>query len=67
MNTYRLITVQETTLIGTGMSSTSFQIPVDEFNNVPSDYLNKNRIIADSSQMLVFDTEQEYLDYINQI
>ena len=67
MNTYRLITVQETTLIGTGMSSTAFQIPIDEFNNVPFDYLNKNRIIADGSQMLVFDTEQEYLDYINQI
>ena len=67
MNTYRLITVQETTIVGTGMSSTAYQIPVDEFGNTPSDYLTKNRILQDGSQMLVFDNEQEYLDYINQI
>jgi hypothetical protein len=68
MNTYNLITVEETTVttnnIGS-ISTTSYLIPVD-INDVPiTDYITKNRVIK-NNQMLVFDTEQEYRDWLQQ-
>jgi hypothetical protein len=61
MNAYNLKDVIETSL--PQGSSTIYQVPVDSLGNIP-DYLNKDRIIEDG-QMLVFDTRQEYLDYLN--
>ena len=66
MNTYQLITIQESTIIGTGMASTSFQIPIDQNGNTPVDYQHKNRVIIDNTSMIVFDTEQEYKDWVDQ-
>ena len=66
MNTYELKTVEETTIIGTGMGSTTYQVPVDQNGNIPLDYQHKNRVIIDNTTMIVFDTEQEYKDWIDQ-
>lgn len=68
MNTYNLITVEETTVttnnIGS-ISTTSYLIPVD-INDVPiTDYVTKNRVIK-NNQMIVFDTEQEYRNWLQQ-
>jgi hypothetical protein len=68
MNTYNLTTVEETTIIplpegGSGVSTTSYILPVDGSNN-PVEYLTKFRILQ-NNQMLVFDNEQEYRDYLN--
>ena len=65
MNTYNLTTVEESTINGGSRSTTYFAIPVDG-NNVPvTDYHLKFRVIADG-QMHVFDTEQEYRDWLQQ-
>lgn len=62
MNTYELKEVAETTL---PQQSTSYsQVPIDPLGNIP-DYLNKDRVIH-NGQMIVFDTRQEYLDYLEQ-
>jgi len=63
MNTYNLKTVQESVVINGNLSTTTYTIPVDIDNSIPN-YLNKNRVIKED-KMLVFDTEQEYLDYFN--
>lgn len=63
MNTYNLKTVQESVIINGNLSTTTYTIPVDLDNSIPN-YLNKNRVIKED-KMLVFDTEQEYLDYLN--
>lgn len=65
MNTYELTTVEETSIIGTNISSTTYTLPVDGLGNVPANYMNKFRVVKDN-QMLVFDTEQEYRDWIQQ-
>jgi hypothetical protein len=64
MKAYSLKYVYESRIIGPNMSTTEYQIPVDEFDVTPSDYLIKDRIIKDDQQLLVFDTRQEYLDYL---
>lgn len=68
MNTYNLITVEETTITANNIGSvatTSYLIPVD-INGIPiTDYITKNRVIKDN-QMLVFDTEQEYKGWLQQ-
>jgi hypothetical protein len=68
MNTYNLATVEEATITplpeeGNAVSTTSYIIPVDNSGN-PVEYLTKFRIIK-NNQMLVFDNEQEYRDYLN--
>jgi hypothetical protein len=68
MITYDLTTVEEATITSLpdgayGVSTTSYIIPIDQ-NGSPVEYLTKFRIIKDN-QMLVFDTEQEYRDYLN--
>ena len=68
MNTYNLTTVEEALLTdlpegATGASTTIYTIPVDSGGN-PVEYLTKFRIIKDN-QMLIFDTEQEYKDYLS--
>ena len=60
MNTYDLKEVAETE-IPQG-ATTYYQVPIDILGNIP-DYLNKDRVIR-NGQMLVFDTKQEYLDYL---
>jgi hypothetical protein len=62
MNTYNLKTVNEATIIGDNLSTISYVIPIDDLGNIP-DYLAKDRIIK-NGQMLVFNTRQEYLDYL---
>ncbi len=68
MNTYNLITVEETTITTNNIGSvatTSYLVPVD-INDIPvTDYVTKNRVIK-NNQMLVFDTEQEYRDWLQQ-
>lgn len=65
MNTYNLTTVEESTINGDSRSTTYYAIPVDG-NNVPvTDYHSKFRVIV-NNQMLVFDTEQEYRDWLQQ-
>jgi hypothetical protein len=68
MITYDLTTVEEATITplpdgAYGVSTTSYTMPIDQNRN-PVEYLTKFRIIKDN-QMLVFDTEQEYRDYLN--
>jgi hypothetical protein len=64
MNTYSLITVEEMYITeGGSISTTIYTIPVN--NGIPvTDYVTKFRILQ-NNQMLVFDTEQEYKDYLN--
>lgn len=62
MNTYNLTTVEESTIAEGNLMTTSYTIPVDSNGN-PADYLSKFRIIK-NGQMMVFDTEQEYRDYL---
>jgi len=63
MNTYNLKTVEEAFYINNSLSTTTYQIPVDDQGNTPA-YLDKFRLVT-GGQMLVFDTRQEYLDYLN--
>lgn len=60
---YNFKTVKETTIVSGSQMTQDFQIPIDDLGVVPFDYLYKFRVIKDN-QMLVFDTEQEYNDYI---
>jgi hypothetical protein len=62
MNTYNLKTVEEAFYINNSLSTTTYQIPVDDQGNTPA-YLDKFRLVT-GGQMLVFDTEQEYRNYI---
>lgn len=65
MNTYNLTTVEETTIYDNTTSTTYYTIPVDG-NNIPvTDYYSKFRVIV-NNQMIVFDTEQEYRDWLQQ-
>lgn len=66
MNTYIFKTVKETTIVGGSMMTQENKVPIDDLGNVPIDYLHKNRVIK-GEQLLVFDTEQEYNDYINNV
>ena len=68
MNTYNLTTVEEANLITlpdglVGVSTTTYTIPIDSNGN-PVEYLTKFRI-TQNNQILVFDTEQEYRDYLD--
>jgi hypothetical protein len=65
MNTYNLKSVEEATIVNGNLSVTTTQLPIDNQGNVP-DYISKDRVIQDD-KMLVFDTHQEYIDYINNI
>ena len=65
MNTYNLKSVEEATVRNGNLSVTTIQVPVNDQGNVP-DYISKDRMIQDD-KMLVFDTHQEYIDYINNI
>ena len=65
MNTYDLKSVEEATIINGNLSVTTTQLRIDDQGNIP-DYISKDRVIKDD-QMLVFDTHQEYIDYINNI
>jgi hypothetical protein len=65
MNTYDLKSVEEATIINGNLSVTTTQLPIDNQGNIP-DYISKDRVIQDD-KMLVFDTHQEYIDYINNI
>lgn len=65
MTEYELKTITETTIGGLTMSGTTYQIPIDSQGNVPSEYQYKNRIMK-GGKMLVFDTEQEYLNWLEQ-
>jgi hypothetical protein len=64
MNTYSLTTVEEMHITEDGsISITTYTLPVN--NGTPvTDYISKFRII-NNNQMLVFDTEQEYRDYLS--
>jgi hypothetical protein len=62
MNTYNLKTVEEAFYINNSLSTTTYQIPVDDQGNIPA-YLDKFRLVT-GGQMLVFDSEQEYRNYI---
>lgn len=64
MNTYTLTTVEEMHINEAGdISTTTYTIPSN--NGTPvTDYTTKFRIVKDG-QMLVFDNEQEYRDYLN--
>jgi hypothetical protein len=62
METYTLKTVEQSVLINGSLSSTSYDIPVDSQGKVP-DYIDKFRLIT-NGQMFVFDTEQEYRDWL---
>jgi hypothetical protein len=66
MNTYTLITIEETTIAGDNISSVYYTIPVDNNNNPVTDYTTKNRILR-NNQMLVFDTYEEYRNYIESL
>jgi hypothetical protein len=66
MNIYDLKTVREATIIGGNMSTNIYQIPVDQ-NGVIPDYLGKDRVIREDGKLLVFDTKEEYDDYINSL
>lgn len=63
MNIYTMKTIEEASVHEIAVSTTTFSVPVDSLGNIP-EYLNKDRIIKDG-QMLVFDTRQEYLDYLS--
>jgi len=65
MNTYTLITIEETTINGISISGTVYQVPIDQNGDIPTNYLAKNRVIK-NGEMLVFDTEQEYRDWLQQ-
>lgn len=68
MKTYNLTTVNETTIIDRELKSittTSHIVPIDGNGDTPLDYTGKNRVIVDN-QMIVFDTEQEYRDWLQQ-
>ena len=65
MNTYNLKSVEEATIVNGNLSVTTTQLPIDNQGNVP-DYISKDRVIQ-YDKMLVFDTHQEYIDYINNI
>ena len=65
MTTYNLKVAEEATIIGTNINTYYTKVPIDENGLIP-DYLTKDRVIV-NDQMLVFDTHQEYLDYINQV
>lgn len=65
MNTYNLKSVEEATIINGNLSVITSQLPIDDQGNIP-DYISKDRVIQDD-KMLVFDTHQEYIDYINNI
>jgi hypothetical protein len=65
MTTYNLKAVEEATIVGTNINTYYIKVPIDDNGLIP-DYLTKDRVIVDD-QMLVFDTHQEYLDYINQV
>jgi len=62
MTTYNLKTVEESTITNGNLSTTFYIIPIDDQGIVP-DYINKDRVIQ-NDHMLVFDTHQEYLDYL---
>jgi len=62
MTTYNLKTVEESTITNGNLSTTFYIIPIDDRGIVP-DYINKDRVIQ-NDYMLVFDTHQEYLDYL---
>jgi hypothetical protein len=64
MNTYTLTTIEEMHITESGnITTTTYMIPVN--NGTPvTDYVSKFRIIKDN-EMLVFDSEQEYRDYVN--
>jgi hypothetical protein len=66
MQTYTLITVEESTINLMGRSGMTYKIPVDNNGNTVTDYLSKNRVIYNDNQMIVFDTEQEYVDWLQQ-
>lgn len=63
MRTYSLKTIEETNITGSDITKKIDSVPVDEQGNIP-EYLNKWRIRKDN-QMLVFDTQQEYSDYLS--
>ena len=65
MNTYTLITIEETTINGISISGTTYQVPIDQNGDIPANYLAKNRVIK-NGEMHVFDTEQEYRDWLQQ-
>mgnify|MGYP003339545562 CR=1 FL=1 len=64
MNIYNLSTVEQSTISDGNISTTYYQFPID-INGNPVEYLSKFRIIKDG-QMVVFDTEQEYRDWLIQ-
>lgn len=41
MTTYNLKTVEETTINGLSIYGTAYQVPVDQNDNIPTDYLTK--------------------------
>jgi hypothetical protein len=64
MNTYTLTTVEEMHITDAGNITTTFYtIPID--NGAPvTDYITKFRIVR-NNEMLVFNNEQEYRDYLD--
>lgn len=65
MNTYNLKTVEESAISGGSRSTTYYTFPVDGNNTPITDYHSKFRVITEN-EMIVFDTEQEYRDWLQQ-
>ena len=65
MNTYNLTTVAETNIIQFGVSTTTTLVPINSDGTPVTDYTVKNRVIK-GDQMIIFDTEQEYRDWLVQ-
>ena len=65
MNTYNLTTVEEAIIIAGCITTTFNTLPIDGNGNAVTDYTHKFRAIKDG-QMIVFDTEQEYRDWLTQ-
>ena len=65
MNTYNLITIKESTINDSSFSTTTYQIPVTSGGTSVTDYGDKNRIWI-NNQLIVFDTQEEYDEWISQ-
>ena len=65
MTTYNLKEVEEASIGMGGYNTTVYLIPIDSQGNPVTDYQWKDRVLK-NGQMIVFDTRQEYLDYLAQ-
>lgn len=65
MQIYNLIQIEEANVTGGSITTTIYNMPVDNTNTPVTNYTTKFRVIQ-NNQMIVFDSEQEYRDWLQQ-